>query len=75
MPYIIHMGEKSPLQNNLREWRAKLNLTKEGLAELAGVTRQTIISIEKNEYVPSLALAMKIAAAFKCRVEDIFNLV
>lgn len=49
-------------------------MTQEELAQAAGVTRQTIISIEKGRFVPSTLLALKIANFFKMRVEDIFFL-
>jgi len=69
------MGEiEYKLSNRLKELRASHNLTQEALAEKVRVTRQTIISIEKGEYVPSLLLAMKIANVFKLKVEDIFNI-
>jgi len=43
------------------------------LAEKAGVTRQTIISIENNKYIPSLPLGLKFAKIFKCKVEHLFE--
>jgi putative transcriptional regulator len=49
-------------------------LSQERLAELASVSRQTIISIESGRYVPSLELALKFAKIFRCRVEDLFGL-
>jgi len=48
------------------------DLTQEALAQKLGVTRQTIISMEKNKYYPSLELAFKIAKLFDARIEDIF---
>ena len=60
------------MQNNVQQLRLEKNITQEDLADLLGVTRQTIISIEKGNYVPSLSLAMKIAKVFKLKVEDIF---
>ncbi len=48
------------------------NLTQEELAKELGVTRQTIIAIEKNKYDPSLILAFKMANFFKAQIEDIF---
>ncbi len=59
--------------NRIKELRARDNMTQEDLAQKVGVTRQTIISIEKNEYVPSLTLGMKIAKTFKLAVEEIFT--
>lgn len=60
-------------KNRLKELRDKKALSQEKLAEMAGVTRQTIISIEGGRYVPSLELALKFARIFRCRVEDLFN--
>jgi putative transcriptional regulator len=60
--------------NNIREFRTEKNVTQEQLAEVAGVSRQTIIAIEKGNYTPSLSLAMKIASYFRKRVEDVFTL-
>jgi putative transcriptional regulator len=47
--------------------------TQEGLAKRLGVTRQTIISMEKGTYNPSLELAFKIALSFEMKIEDIFE--
>ena len=59
-------------KNKLKELREKAGLSQEKLAQKAGVTRQTIISIEGGKYVPSLELALKFAIIFYCKVEDIF---
>ncbi len=67
------MGNEK-IANRIKELRARNNYTQEGLAGLVGVTRQTIISIEKNEYVPSLLLGMKIAKVFNIPVEQLFTL-
>ena len=53
------------LLNNIRECRRKTGFTQEELATEVGVSRQTIISIEKSRYKPSLELAMKIAICLK----------
>ncbi|MEB3860780.1 MAG: helix-turn-helix transcriptional regulator [Desulfurococcales archaeon] len=58
----------------LREARARWGVTQEALARAVGVTRQTIIAIENGRYLPSLTLALKIAAFFGVRVEDLFSL-
>ncbi|PJE74398.1 MAG: transcriptional regulator, partial [Candidatus Taylorbacteria bacterium CG10_big_fil_rev_8_21_14_0_10_41_48] len=50
------------------------NVTQEALADALGVTRQTIIAIEKGNYTPSVMLALKIAQFFKRPVEDIFKI-
>ncbi len=60
------------LHNCVNELRAKANLTQEDLGKAVGVTRQTIIAIEKGNYTPSVTLALKIAQFFKKNVGDIF---
>ena len=60
------------LQNRLRELRARHDLTQEGLAEDVGVTRQTVISIEKGDYSPSVFLALRIAHRLRVSVDDLF---
>jgi putative transcriptional regulator len=62
-----------PAANNLQSIRNEKGLTQEELAEAVGVSRQTIISIEKGKYIPSVALALKIAGYFSLKVEDIFK--
>jgi len=61
------------LKNRLRELRQEMGITQEGLAEALGVTRQTIIAIEKGKYDPSLRLAFKIARFFGKKIEEIFG--
>jgi putative transcriptional regulator len=60
--------------NKLKTARESKSLTQEQLANLVGVSRQSIISIEKGHYVPTTVLALKIAVVLKLSVEDIFNL-
>ena len=60
------------LRNSIKELRLGAGLTQEELGKLAGVSRQTIISIEGGRYTPSLALAMRLASLLGARVEDIF---
>jgi Predicted transcriptional regulators len=60
------------MKNKLKVYRAMHDLTQEELAKELGVTRQTIIAIEKDKYDPSLILAFKIARFFKAQIEDIF---
>lgn len=62
------------MKNNIKIERAVHNLTQADLAEKIGVSRQTINAMEKNKYVPSTLLALKIAKLFKKPVEDIFIL-
>jgi len=58
--------------NNIKETRTRKGLTQEDLAGLTGVTRQTIISMEKGNYAPSILLALRLAQALDCKVEEIF---
>ena len=61
------------MKNKLREFRFKNDeITQESLAELVGVSRQTIIAIEKGRFNPSVKLALKIARVLRCRAEDLF---
>lgn len=62
------------MKNNLKVERAIHDLTQAGLAERIGVSRQSINAMEKNKYVPSTVLALKIAKLFKKPVEAIFFL-
>lgn len=61
------------MQNNLRVWRAKRDVTQEQLADDIDVTRQTIGAIERGQYDPSLELAFKLARYFECDIESIFE--
>ena len=62
------------MKNNIKVQRAIHDMTQADLAEAIGVSRQTINAMEKNKYVPSTVLALKIARLFKKHVEDIFSL-
>ncbi len=68
------MREVSQLKNNLKEFRDRKSYSQERLAKELGVSRQTIISIEKGRYNPSLPLALQIGKIFDAYVEDIFLL-
>ena len=59
-------------KNKLKVLRAIHDLTQEQLAEKIGVSRQTVIAIEKNKYNPSLPLAFKLARLFDVAIEEIF---
>lgn len=68
------MGEmEGSMKNRLRVLRAERELSQAGLAQLAGVSRQTINAIEKEKYDPSLPLAFKLAAVFQVQIEDLFT--
>ena len=61
-----------PLNNRLKAYRAKHNITQRDMGKLVGVSRQTISMIERGDYSPSVTLALKIAKYFGVHVEDIF---
>ena len=61
-----------PLVNKLKEYRARYHLSQTELGNLAGVSRQTISSLEKGRYNPSILLAFKIARCFGQSIEEIF---
>lgn len=61
------------MKNKLRVLRAERALSQSDLADLAGVSRQTIHAIETQKYDPSLPLAFKLASIFKHQIEDIFE--
>lgn len=61
------------IKNRLKELRARSNLTQKDLSEKVGVTRQTIVSLEKGTYVPSLLLTMNIAEVFQEPIEKFFS--
>ena len=60
------------MKNRITELRKTRRLTQQDLANLLGVTRQTIISLEGGRYNPSITLAFKLAHVFNLHIEDIF---
>ena len=62
------------VSNFVQEYRTKKKITQEELGNIIGVTRQTIIAIEKGNYTPSVLLALKIAKHFNISVEKLFNI-
>ena len=67
---------KAEIRNKIRRYRFDAGeMTQEELASRAGCTRQTIILMEQSRYVPSLALAFRIARVFKAGIEEIFEYV
>ncbi|MBL7216022.1 MAG: helix-turn-helix transcriptional regulator [Phycisphaerae bacterium] len=66
---------KEQLSNHIRRLRFDAGeMTQQQLADIVGVTRQTIIATEQGRYAPSLPLAIKIARAFGKQVEEVFQL-
>ena len=61
------------MRNRLPQLRRERHLSQEKLATMLGVSRQTIISIEKERFDPSLPVTFQIAAIFDLRIEDIFT--
>lgn len=72
MVYLPQMSEV--IKNCVHRHRDQKGVTQEELANAVGVTRQTIIAIEKGNYTPSVLLALKIAKYFKTPVEKIFEI-
>lgn len=61
------------MESTLAELRRDRGWSQQRLADELGVSRQTVISIEKGRFDPSLPLAFRIAATFECRIEDVFT--
>lgn len=62
-----------PINNTLRKLRFNENeMTQARLADIVGVTRQTVIALEAGRYTPTLELALKLATVFELRVDDVF---
>ena len=66
--------KENTVQNTVRQARTARELTQEELAQEVQATRQTIISIEKGNYVPSVLLALKISSVLGRKVEDLFKI-
>jgi putative transcriptional regulator len=62
------------IHNRVKELRAERGWTQQELARAVGVSRQSINSIERNRYVPSLPLALEFARVFRCPTDEIFSL-
>ena len=75
--FILHLSVKATfnIQNKLKLYRVMAgNMTQQDLAERVGTTRQTIVSIEKGRYSPSVGLALQIAQALNTTVDELFKL-
>ncbi len=68
------MKPRHDIQNLVRQHRVLSGTTQQELADRVGVTRQTILSIEKGKYTPSVALALCLAEVFNVSVETLFRL-
>lgn len=60
------------MKTRIKEYRAKLNLTQNDLADMVGVRRETIVFLEQGKYMPSLKLADDVAKALKTKIEKLF---
>ena len=63
------------INTRIKELRARYNLTQDELADKVGVTRQTMLYLEKGKYNPSLVLAFKVAKALNSTIEEVFIIV
>jgi putative transcriptional regulator len=60
------------IKTRIKELRARYDLTQDELADMVGVTRQTMLYLEKGKYNPSLVLAHKVAKALKSQIDEVF---
>jgi putative molybdopterin biosynthesis protein len=65
---------QTEIENRLREKRQALALSQKRLADLAGITRQAVSALEANQYSPATSVALQLARALHCRVEDLFSI-
>lgn len=68
------MKPRYEIRSRVRELRLLAGLTQEDLAERIGVSRQTVLAIEKGNYTPSVALALRLALVLETTVEALFSL-
>jgi len=75
MAILKHRDPASPaMDNHLRERRRALGLSQKQLAAMAGITRQAVAAVETNQYSPATSVALQLAHALRCRVEDLFSI-
>ena len=60
------------MKTKIKEYRAKLNLTQNELADMVGVRRETIVFLEQGKYMPSLKLAYDVAKSLKTEIKELF---
>jgi putative transcriptional regulator len=66
---------RSRVINTVKEHRIRAGMTQQDLAAACGVSRQSIVSIERGRYVPSLPLGLRIAQIFSCPTDELFGLI
>jgi DNA-binding XRE family transcriptional regulator len=64
--------QENDLCNNLKQIRLRLGMSQQDVAAIAGVSRQTIGGVESGQYAPSTTVALRLAKALGCQVEDLF---
>jgi putative transcriptional regulator len=74
MSTTLDTGIQMKIKNNLKVWRAKRDITQQQLADSVELSRQTINSIEKGKFIPSVYTALKLARYFNTTIEEIFSL-
>jgi putative transcriptional regulator len=74
MAYNKDMNKKIFIKNLIKLARKKRKVTQKELADALGVSRQTVVSLEKNDYTPSLLLALKVSNYFHESIEEIFSI-
>jgi len=74
MAPTINSEASIALENRLREKRQAAALSQKQLADLAGITRQAVSALEADQYSPATSVALQLARALRCRVEDLFSL-
>ena len=74
MLFLMSRKPEEPVYNRIEEARVALGLTRQDLADKAGVHYQTIGSLEREEYSPSLVLALRIANSLNQEVSELFSL-
>lgn len=62
------------VKTNVKAYREKLGMSQQKLSDLSGVGRSTVSNIETGKYIPGVDIALMLAKALRCRVEDIFAL-
>ena len=72
--YTSEVSTQHEVQNQIRQYRLKVDMTQQELADRIGVSRQSILSVERGKYTPSVALALCLAKVFDVSVEALFQL-
>ena len=71
--YLLNNNNGKEFESKIHVYRATKRMTQQELADLVGVSRQTIMQLERNRYNPSLMLAYSISKVFDVAIEDLFD--